>query len=199
MAHKFSGDYSRLDSPKRQEIFPVDTIINAVEEMPEGIAIADLGCGTGYLSLPLAKRIAGNGTVYAVDINSDMLSILKERAEGLENIELVKSEENSIPIPNSTIDISFMLAVFHELEDPVKFLMEIRRISKPVHSIVVVEWNDVQGEMGPPLHERIPAKDIINFFKDRSYALKKRFAPSRYTDGFVFTVPTCRPLDRVWV
>ncbi len=196
--HKFHGDPSRLDNPKRREIFPIEALIEAIGELGESIAVADLGCGTGYLTIPLAKHLNGKGIIYAVDINPDMLEILREKAGGLKNIETLKSEENSFPIHNSTIDVSFMLTVFHELDDPDKFLMEIRRISKPFHKIVVVDWNQVQGEMGPPLRERIPEGEVIGFFKKRGYALIKRFEPSRFAYGLVFCVPSCKPLDRAW-
>lgn len=200
--HKFHGDITRLDNPKRREILPVETIIEALGDIREGSSIADLGCGTGYLTIPLAKHLLKDkkdGTVYAVDINSEILEVLKERAKGIENIKILQSEENSFPIESGTIDASFLVTMFHELDDPAAFLMEIRRISKPFHQIVVVDWSDVQGEMGPPMSERVPEKDLIKFFKDRGYALKKRFAPSRYMYGLVFSVWTCKPLDRTWM
>lgn len=196
--HKFHGNFARLDNPERKKIFPIESMIGELGDVLDGIAVADLGCGTGYLSIPLAKHLSGNGTVYAVDINADMLGILKERAEGLENIRILKSEENSFPIPNGTIDVSYLVTVFHELDDPDKFLMEIRRVSKPFHRIIVIDWNQVQGEMGPPMEERIPEEQVIKFFKDRGYALAKRFAPSRYAYGLNFCVPTCNPLDKCW-
>lgn len=196
--HKFHGDIGRLDSPKRQKVLPVDTVIAALGDVTEGMAIADLGCGTGYLSVPLAKHTAGSGTIYAVDINIEMLSILSERAAGLDNIEIIKSEENSVPIPSGIIDASFLVTVFHELDDSLKFLLEIQRISKPIHRIIVVDWNQKQGEMGPPLEERIPEAEAVKFFRDRGYALIKKFTPSPYMYGLVFTIPSCNPLDRCW-
>ncbi len=196
--HKFHGDLARLDSPKRQEIFPIETLIEAVGDTEDNIAVADLGCGIGYLAIPLAKHLNSRGIVYAVDISPDMLAVLKERIDGFNNIEVLKSEENSFPIPNGTIDISYMLTVFHELDDPDKFLMEIRRVSKPFHRIIVVDWNQTPGEMGPPLHERIPEDEAVGFFKKRGYALIKKFVPSKYAYGLVFVIPTCKPLDRVW-
>ena len=197
--HKFTGDPARLDNPKRQGVFPIEPMVEALGDIEDGLVVADLGCGTGYLSIPLAKHIEGRGKVYAVDINPSMLSIVKEKAVGLNNIEAIKSEENSFPIPSNAVDVSYMVAVFHEIEDPAKFLMEIRRISKPFHRIIVVDWNQVEGEMGPPMRERIPEKDAIKFFKDHGYALLKRFEPSRYVYGLEFCVPTCKPLDRVWM
>ncbi|HZD60160.1 MAG TPA: class I SAM-dependent methyltransferase [Anaerolineae bacterium] len=198
-AHKFHGDIAKLDRPERQQVLPVDTLIASMGDVTEVTAVADLGCGTGYLSLPLAQHIAENGIVYAVDINPEMLSVLRERATHIDNIQVIQSEENSIPVPNGIIDVSFLVTVFHELEDPSKFLLELRRISKPVHRVIVVDWNQVQGEMGPPLEERIPEADAIRFFRNWGYGLTHKFTPSPYMYGLVFLVSTCRPLDRCWM
>lgn len=195
---KFSGDIARLDNPKRQKVMPVDLLIETLEPISDDMVIADLGCGTGYLTIPLAKHINGRGDICAVDINPEMLAIVKERAKGLNNVKIVKSEENNIPLPDGLVDVSYLLAVYHELNDPVKFLMEIRRISKPVHRIVIVDWNDVRGEMGPPMEERIHENEVINLFRNWGYGLIKKFAPSPYVYGLVFKVSTCKPLDRCW-
>ncbi len=197
--HKFHGDIARLDDPRRKETLPVEQLIGVLGDLKDDVAVADLGCGTGYLSIPLARYLGGHGTVYAVDINPKVLDVLKKKSTGIDNIVILQSEENRFPIESSTIDVSFMVTVFHELDDPSGFLMELRRVSKPFHQIVVVDWNDVQGEMGPPMSERIPEKDVIKFFKDRGYALKERFAPSRYMYGLLFSVWTCKPLDKTWM
>ncbi|MDI6716536.1 MAG: class I SAM-dependent methyltransferase [Actinomycetota bacterium] len=197
--HKFSGDAARLDNPRRQEIFPIKPIIDVLGEKVDGIVVADLGAGTGYLSIPLAKHIGERGTVYAIDINPEMIAILNERSTGLSNLKVIKSEENSFPIPDGLVDASYMIAVFHELDDPTKFLLEIRRVSKPIHRIIVIDWNQVKGEMGPPLEERIPEEEVIKFFKNWGYGLEKRFSPSPYVYGLVFKVSTCKPLDKCWL
>lgn len=196
--HKFSGDISRLDNPKRQEIMPVNLIIDTIATIPDDVVVADLGCGTGYLSIPLAKYVDGRGMVYAVDINPEMLAIVEERAKDLQNLKVIKSEENNIPLPDGLVDASLLLTVFHELDDRAKFLMEVRRISKPVHRIVVVDWSDVKGEMGPPMEERIPESEVISFFRNWGYGLIKKFELSPYVYGLVFKVSTCKPLDRCW-
>jgi len=196
--HKFHGDLSRLDNPKRAEVLPVDSMVEAIGKIFDGMAVADLGSGTGYLTIPLAKRIGSKGTVYAVDINPQMIEVLRERAKELDNVEIIKSEENSIPIPDATIDTSFLVTVFHELENPSEFLAEIRRISKPLHQIIVVDWNQVRGEMGPPMEERIPEEEVIQFFRSKGYAVKKKFSPSGYIYGVVFSVPACDPTNRCW-
>lgn len=184
--HKFHGDVSRLDNPRRHEVMPPDKMITALGEIDRCANIADLGAAIGFLTVPLAKHFGDCGTVYAVDINAEFLAKLRERAAGLDNIKIVKSEENSIPIENATIDASFIVALFHELDDPKAFVAEIKRISKPNHKIVVVDFNQVEGEMGPPLSERVPEGEVIDFFVSQGYRFKAGFEPSAFVYGLVF-------------
>jgi ubiquinone/menaquinone biosynthesis C-methylase UbiE len=184
--HK-AQDSKRLDSKERREILPIDAFLRTIDHSRRDITVADLGCGTGYLSLPLAHFLAGQGRVFAVDINPRMLEIVKERVGSLTNIHLVHSRENEIPLEDRIIDVSFLVAVLHELEKPDDFLREVRRISKQSHRVIVADWNQVPGEFGPPMHERIPEPEALGIFESNGYRLEMYFAPSPYVFGFVLT------------
>lgn len=173
-----------LDSEKRKEMLPVEKIIEAVD-LPEGANIADIGCGTGYLTIPLARK-SPQCQVFAVDIEPGMLSVLAERAKGLDNITIVHSTENDIPVADNILDIFFLVAVLHEFHNPEDFLKEIRRISRLEHYVVVVDWNEKKTDMGPPMHIRIPKDTAISLFRAHGYELAKEFAPSEYFYGLLF-------------
>ncbi|MEW6326576.1 MAG: class I SAM-dependent methyltransferase [Thermodesulfobacteriota bacterium] len=173
-----------LDSEKRKEILPAEKIIEVID-LTEEANIADIGCGTGYLTIPLARKVP-KGRIFAVDIEPGMLSVLAERAKGLDNITIVHSTENNIPVADNLLDISFLIAVLHELHNPEDFLKEIRRISKSGHYVVVVDWNEKKADMGPPMHIRIPKDKAINLFRLHDYGLRKEFSPSAYFYGLLF-------------
>lgn len=173
-----------LDSGKRREILPAGKIIKAVD-LPEEANIADIGCGTGYLTIPLARKVP-KGRIFAVDIEPGMLAVLAERARGLDNITIVHSTENNIPVADNLLDISFLVAALHELHNPEDFLKEIRRMSRLEHYVVVVDWNEKKTDMGPPMHIRIPKDTAISLFRAHGYELAKEFAPSEYFYGLLF-------------
>lgn len=173
-----------LDSKERKEILPVEKIIEVLD-LPEVANVADIGCGTGYLTIPLAQKVT-QGQIFAVDIEPRMLSALKERAKGLKNITLIQSTEDRIPVAEGTVDISFLVAVLHELNNPEGYLKEIGRISKDRHYVIVVDWNEKEGAMGPPIKIRIPKDKTIGLFKIHDYKLVKEFVPSEYFYGLVF-------------
>ncbi|MEW5949751.1 MAG: class I SAM-dependent methyltransferase [Thermodesulfobacteriota bacterium] len=173
-----------LDSEKRKEMLPVEKIMGAVD-LPEEAIVADIGCGTGYLTIPLARKMP-RGRVFAVDIEPRMLSVLTERARGLDNITIVHSTENDIPVADNILGISFLVAVLHEFHNLEDFLKEIRRISRPGHYVVVVDWDEKKTDMGPPAHIRVPKDTAISLFRAHGYELAREFAPSAYFYGLLF-------------
>ncbi|HEY3375558.1 MAG TPA: class I SAM-dependent methyltransferase [Candidatus Aquicultor sp.] len=184
--HKFHGSIQRFDDPRRMQILPVDLLIDQVKDIETGGAIADLGSGSGYLCIPLARHFKNRATVYAVDINPELLEVIKERAGDLTNLVPILSEENRIPIAGGILDASFMVAVYHELDNPAQFIDEVKRVSRPVHKVIVVDWSQVKGDMGPPLSERIPKPEVISSYQDLGYRLVSEFEPSVYVYGLVF-------------
>ncbi|SDH86678.1 Methyltransferase domain-containing protein [Alteribacillus persepolensis] len=149
-------------------------------------AIADVGAGNGFFTLPLAKKT--NNTVYAVDIAQQMLDMLKERAgqEGCSNIQYVISDLENIRLEQNLVNKVLAAFVIHEVESIAQALAEMKRIVKPGGEIVLIEWEAVETEAGPPLHERISSakmKEILqenNFdaeiiqINEENYAVKAR-------------------------
>ena len=84
--------------------------------LKETDSLLDFGAGTGYLSIPAAKRIKGN--VYALDIDPSMLEILNEKAlkEKLTNIVLVQGSMEGLPLPDGSIDLIIASLVLHEIQ-----------------------------------------------------------------------------------
>lgn len=83
-------------------------------ELTGEIVIADLGCGTGFFSIPASRRVK---KLFALDIQQEMLDILRDKIkkEKITNIEAILSEESSIPLFDKSVDILLMANVFHEL------------------------------------------------------------------------------------
>lgn len=82
-------------------------------ELSGKTVLADLGCGTGFFSIPAARRVK---KVFALDIQQEMLDFLRKKIkkEKITNIEVILSGESSIPISDKSVDILLMANVFHE-------------------------------------------------------------------------------------
>lgn len=131
--------------------------------------VADLGCGTGAYTLAAAPRVT-NGHVYAVEIQKGMLGIIKNEAhkKNLTNIEYILGDTEVLggtKIADHTIDIVFACNIFFQIENKDIFIKEIIRILKKGGKLLLVDWNESYGGMGPVKNM------VIN--KDRAYELLK--------------------------
>ncbi len=154
---------NRLDSPERITWLPPDEVIGALA-VKSGETIVDLGTGTGYFALPLARAVSTSGRVIAVDAQTEMLNYLREKvaASAISNIKLVRAEADAITLPGASCDLFFLANVWHELPDRADALAEAKRILKPRGRIAILDWRpDVEPDHGPPLEHRLTPSSAL--------------------------------------
>jgi ubiquinone/menaquinone biosynthesis C-methylase UbiE len=107
-----------------------------------GMMIGDVGAGTGYYSIRMAKLVGPNGTVYANDIQPGMLDKLKAKAAeaDVKNIVTVLGSESDPKLPAGKLDLVIMVDVYHELSRPQRMLEGIRESLKPGGRLVLLEY-----------------------------------------------------------
>lgn len=118
--------------PYRSRVQPPSMIVEALDIRP-GMEIVELGCGSGFYTIAVAKAIQPAGLVFAVDIQQGMLDKLKVRMdqEGVENIIPVLADaEGHIPLDDGVADAVFSVTVLPEIPDPQKALLQVKRILK---------------------------------------------------------------------
>jgi ubiquinone/menaquinone biosynthesis C-methylase UbiE len=161
----------RLDHPERLLWLPPAMVIGALAVQP-GDAIADIGAGTGYCSLPLAREVGSLGLVYALDCQAEMLGRLQYKldAGSISNIRVINADADSTGLPNASCDLVFMANVWHEFADRSAVLLEAKRILKDGGRIAVLDWRlDVEPEHGPPIHHRLSASDAADFMQSAGF------------------------------
>lgn len=149
----------RLEDPARLLWLPPAEVIRALAIQP-GIAIADIGTGTGYFALPLAQEAGPGGQVYAIDSQARMLEILRQKLEAgkLSNIQAIQAGADATGLPNDSCNLVFMANVWHEFADRAAVLRECQRILKDNGRLAILDWRpDVKPEAGPPLSHRLSA------------------------------------------
>jgi ubiquinone/menaquinone biosynthesis C-methylase UbiE len=161
------NNMSKLDSPERKKILPVDKALNIIG-IEKNMVIADIGCGTGYFSIPIAKAIGSDSRLYAVDISKEMLLETEKKAneEKISNIILVEASENSFNLEESSCDMVFSSTVLHELQSPQDFLIQCKKTINEKGSIIILDWNKVEGEVGPPMKHRVSVDQIEEYAKE---------------------------------
>ncbi len=155
--HKFDASRAGLlDSEERRKFLPPEDILRKIG-VREDTIFADIGCGTGYFTIPAAE-MAERGNVFAIDMQEEMLEMLKEKISGKENITIVSSTEDKIPLPDESVDIAFMANVLHEIDGD-GTLREAHRILRHGGILVVVDWKKEKTEIGPPMEHRLSLKE----------------------------------------
>jgi ubiquinone/menaquinone biosynthesis C-methylase UbiE len=152
----------KLDDPQRLEWMPPAEVIAPLHLVP-GMKVADVGAGTGYFTLPIARAVGDAGRVFAVDLQPEMLELLRHKIESA-NISLHQGNASQLPLQDATVDIVCYANIWHELQDPVAALREATRVSVRGGKIAIVDWrSDCSPPPGPPLDHRLSSDSIRSF------------------------------------
>jgi len=135
-AYSASGAWL-LDNPIRRWLQPPSELIEKLAITPND-TVMDFGCGPGYYTTELAKRAK---KVIAVDLSPQMLQKAQNKVAkaGAKNIQFLQSNGTSIQVEDDSVDIIFLVTVFHEIGETQTVLKEFHRILKPDGKLVVVE------------------------------------------------------------
>ncbi len=130
--------------------------------------VLDLGAGSGYFSLKIARKLVG-GKVVCVDLSEEMLGILRGRAKrkGLENkIEVVRAHAASTGLEDESCDLAVSSGLFHELSRPNEALAEMVRVVKPGGSVVVADFRDMRMPHGEGAHGPFSVNELTELFHE---------------------------------
>ncbi|WP_040912256.1 class I SAM-dependent methyltransferase [Lentibacillus jeotgali] len=159
----------KLMSKKRKAELQPEKIIDEHLNVNKADKVADLGAGPGLFTIPIAKLTESD--VYAVDIEPEMLERLKGNAEreNIENIKLIVSDLENIKLADHSVTRVLNTFVIHEVTDINQAIYEMKRILKPGGYLLLVDWEAVETESGPPLEIRIPSKEMDNLLKENGF------------------------------
>ena len=158
--HKFDpANKGRLTDPERRQILNPDVVLGLLP-IAVGQNVADVGCGVGYFTIPLARRVRP-GIVYAFDILPEMVQATSKAVDDafVDNVQVALSGESAIPLPDSAVDGVLLSFVLHEAENTVAFFQELRRILTVGGWLAVIEWQKKETEVGPPLKVRLSPEE----------------------------------------
>ncbi len=132
---------SWLEREERQQEERGDLLLRELGLKP-GMAVADIGAGTGYYARRMAPLVTSSGVVYATDVQPEMMQMLAGGAKkaGLTNIKPVLGGLQSVNLPDASLDLAIMVDVYHELEFPFEVIDSLVRALKPGGRIAYVEY-----------------------------------------------------------
>jgi SAM-dependent methyltransferase len=130
-----------LERSEREEEEAPDAALDALK-IPKGAAVADIGAGSGYITVRLAARVGATGHVFANDVQPQMLTMLSRRLSNsrITNVTLVEGTFDDPRLPQSSVDLALMVDVYHELSQPQSILRHLRESLKPGGRLVLLEY-----------------------------------------------------------
>lgn len=130
-----------LDRPEREEEEAPSVLLRHLGLRP-GMLVADIGAGSGYLTLPMAKSVRPGGAVYAVEIQQEMLDIIagKMKSQNVPNVRLVLGDVQDPRLPAGKLDLILLVDVYHEFSHPYEMTRQMVRALKPGGRLVLVEY-----------------------------------------------------------
>jgi len=159
MGHQGAG---WLERPEREKQEQPKKLLKALEIKP-GMVVADIGAGSGYHSFRLAEKVGPKGKVLAVDIQKEMLAIIRERMkkQKVENIEPVLGTENDPKLPAGGVDLILMVDVYHEFSFPYEMTVALTKALKPGGRLVFVEFRREDEKVPILLAHKMTEKQVL--------------------------------------
>ena len=155
-----------------------------------GMAIADIGAGSGYHSTLLSKMV-GNGKVYAVDVEREMIAYLNERIkrEGKKNIIPVLSTEKTVSLPANSMDLMLLVDVYHEFSFPYEMAQSMLEALKPGGKLVLVEFRAEDPNVPIKAIHKMSQQQAVKEFKAAGFSFEKNISNLPWQHCLIFRKP----------
>jgi len=181
---------SWLDRPERERAEDPELAIRLLR-IQKGATVADVGAGSGNITIRLAKAVGPMGKVYANDIQPGMLEILQKNVAKakLTNVMPVLGAIDDPKLPAESIDLAIMVDVYHEFSEPQKMLQRLREAIKPGGRLVLLEYRAEDPEI-PILREHKMSKAQVKLeVENEGFKQSRVFDDLPWQHLFVFTRP----------
>jgi ubiquinone/menaquinone biosynthesis C-methylase UbiE len=156
------AEYTRTWDDPARDAWQKPAGLVAALGVTAGMAVADIGTGTGYLVPHLSRAAGPGGRVYAVDVSPQMLKWVQDRAArgNLNNVSTVQASGNATGLSAASIDRAIMINVWHHIEDPVAYARSLHASLRAGGILFIVEAKPDAAE-GPPRHFRLDPKKVM--------------------------------------
>jgi ubiquinone/menaquinone biosynthesis C-methylase UbiE len=179
-----------LDRAERDREEDPDLAIRLLR-IPKGATVADVGAGSGNITIRLARQVGPMGKVYANDIQPGMLEILEKNVAKarLMNVVPVLGTIDDPKLPAESIDLAIMVDVYHEFSEPQKMLQRLRESLRPGGRLVLLEYRAEDPDV-PILREHKMSKaQVKQEVEHEGYKQARVFDDLPWQHLFVFTRP----------
>ena len=162
-----------LERAVREKEEKLTLLIKSLDLKP-GMVVADIGAGSGVISVLMAEKILPDGKVLAVDVQQEMLDRLRENTKRMKitNIEPVKGTQQTTSLKPGSVDLAIMVDVYHELEFPYEMLLDISKSLKPGGRIAFVEYRKEDPDVPIKLVHKMTEEQVKKEASHPEFGLK---------------------------
>ena len=168
------SDLGLLDAPDRDLWQRPDLIMDSMG-IADGSKVADIGAGSGWFTIRLARRVGPQGLVYAEDVQQEMINAINRRVsrEGFNNVKPVLGTINDPKLPVQSLDAALMVDSFHEVDarDRATMLMNLAKALKPQGRLGIVDFRLDGTGPGPDPEERVGPDVVLTAAKEAGLKL----------------------------
>ena len=180
-AEKWAKEF---DNPERDAWQKPEEVLDALHLQPTSL-VADIGAGTGYFSVRIAKRVP-EGKIFAADVEPDMVRYLGARAERehLANLTPVQARTDATNLPEP-VDLILVVDTYHHIDDRTRYFAALQSSLRPGGRLVIIDFK-ADSPNGSPAHYRIPPERVGEELTAAGYMLAETidFLPRQY--GLIF-------------
>ena len=179
-----------FDDPGRDVWQKPDAVIQALGVAP-GMTVADLGAGTGYFSVHLAKAVGEKGRVLAIDVEPKLVDYMKERAAKASLAQLVPvlAPTDDPRLPEHGVDLVLIVDTWHHIDDRLHYLAKLAAGLKTGGRVAVVDFKKGDFPVGPPDAHKLTADQVSAEFLAAGWRKASQWDELPYQYVIVFTPP----------
>jgi ubiquinone/menaquinone biosynthesis C-methylase UbiE len=163
-----------LERNEREDEEAPDVALNLLR-IPKGASVADIGAGSGYITVKLAARVGSTGQVFANDVQPQMLEMLARKlsARHIRNVTLVQGSLDDPKLPAASVDLELMVDVYHEFSQPQAMLRHLREALKPGGRLVLLEYRKEDPSIPIRLEHKMTVAEAKLEVESEGFTLSK--------------------------
>jgi ubiquinone/menaquinone biosynthesis C-methylase UbiE len=163
-----------LERNEREDEEAPDVALNLLR-IPKGASVADIGAGSGYITVKLAARVGSTGQVFANDVQPQMLEMLASKlsARHIRNVTLVQGSLDDPKLPAASVDLELMVDVYHEFSQPQAMLRHLREALKPGGRLVLLEYRKEDPSIPIRLEHKMTVAEAKLEVESEGFTLSK--------------------------
>lgn len=157
-----------------------------------GMKVADFGSGSGAYTLAIAEALCNSGHVYAIDVQRDLLRKTKNEAHkrGFKNVDVLWSDleyAGATKIVDGMLDVVLVSNLLFQINEKNAVIGEARRVLKPAGRLVIIDWSDSFGGIGPQEVDVVTKETAESLATSNDFELVREFPAGSHHYGLIFS------------